>query len=614
MKNIYFNKFAHALEVKTFSLDSNSFEDYNLDMLQNKEELRDDIIPVSSEEISSTFPMNEEFSSLNKDDFSFTESIPSENSKYNNTINQISPYQEINKVFSEFDKEVSNLLLQDPSINLSDNDKKEDPFSGAKISLTSYVSSPSNVEKFVVDSVTNEDSLNIQEIKLSSESTEIEKSIITDVESLLKKQSTLHILENKELEEPVLQETVAKNEIQSDIITQEESSNTYSFSNFENEEEVITTMETLSEDDSITLSYNPIIDEAIVSLSEESVDDEDKVASSENNTENINIIAQESFTEQLDEEIFEMTKEFENIDLDTLNHIIPADSNELDELDEEESDRVDELVEIFQTDTPPVIEIQEGGFSSDDSNESYETSFNEIEKPVVFYNNEALVSSETKAENIDIVAQDAFTSQLDAEILEMVKEFELIDLETVDQIVPSNSNELDEFSTEDSEDLLDTEISHITKETQEAIIDNCSLESSKEMIDKDRPEDFVYEKTSVLNEKIQDIVEEKNSEDKVCTPSPDQDSVQKIENLNNEFTALQHSSSSNIIDPSVLDTLNSALPSNSSHNLSLSHEELRSMMKEIDDLLDLLPDEKIEELSQKNFYHLYIKFLDELGI
>ncbi|MGL5722310.1 MAG: hypothetical protein ACRCY4_07925, partial [Brevinema sp.] len=47
---------------------------------------------------------------------------------------------------------------------------------------------------------------------------------------------------------------------------------------------------------------------------------------------------------------------------------------------------------------------------------------------------------------------------------------------------------------------------------------------------------------------------------------------------------------------------------------SLSRDELASVMSEIDILLEYLPNHKIEELAHKDFYFLYLRLLDDLGI
>ena len=64
----------------------------------------------------------------------------------------------------------------------------------------------------------------------------------------------------------------------------------------------------------------------------------------------------------------------------------------------------------------------------------------------------------------------------------------------------------------------------------------------------------------------------------------------------------------------MLQQLNQNMPVSSSYLTNLSKDDISNMMKEIDNLLEFLPDEKIEELAHKDFYHTYIKFLDDLGI
>ncbi|MGL4563556.1 MAG: hypothetical protein ACRCVW_06870, partial [Brevinema sp.] len=190
---------------------------------------------------------------------------------------------------------------------------------------------------------------------------------------------------------------------------------------------------------------------------------------------------------------------------------------------------------------------------------------------------------------IDLVAQDKFTSELDQEINEMTKEFERIDLETINQVMPHNSNELDEFNTE-TEDLNNsyTDIipNNITNDT--------------------------------MHDRIEDKVKKENninflSSEGLISPEYLKTNIDKI---THDFQLEKNDTNNSLGFTSSLlsDKLTHSIGLNSSQSISLSNKELRSMMKEIDELLEFLPDEKIEELSQKKFYHLYIKLLDELGL
>ncbi len=69
------------------------------------------------------------------------------------------------------------------------------------------------------------------------------------------------------------------------------------------------------------------------------------------------------------------------------------------------------------------------------------------------------------------------------------------------------------------------------------------------------------------------------------------------------------------ISSDMLSQLNSAIPSSSGESFTqLTKDEVRELMINIDNLLEFLPEEKIEELSQQDFYHNYIKFLDDLEV
>ncbi|MGL4560745.1 MAG: hypothetical protein ACRCV0_00445, partial [Brevinema sp.] len=130
MKRPYFNKYPHDIHIETFSLDRNTFEEYDLDSFKyrssNTSTFEEDVIPVSGEEITNSFHIGKELQSLNQDDFNFKESPSLDNKKLHTSphLEKISPYQELDKVFSEFDKEVSELLLDKSDFEFSDKTQK----------------------------------------------------------------------------------------------------------------------------------------------------------------------------------------------------------------------------------------------------------------------------------------------------------------------------------------------------------------------------------------------------------------------------------------------------------------------------------------------------------
>ncbi|MGL4562092.1 MAG: hypothetical protein ACRCV0_07400, partial [Brevinema sp.] len=199
---------------------------------------------------------------------------------------------------------------------------------------------------------------------------------------------------------------------------------------------------------------------------------------------------------------------------------------------------------------------------------------------------------------IDLVAQDKFTSELDQEINEMTKEFERIDLETINQVMPHNSNELDEFNTE-TEDLNNSYIdiipNNITNDTMHDQINDQNLRLNQEnKVKKENNINFLSSEGLISPEYLKT----------------------NIDKITHDFQLEKNDTdhSLGLTSSSLSDKLTHSIGLNSSPSISLSNKELRSMMKEIDELLEFLPDEKIEELSQKKFYHLYIKLLDELGL
>ncbi|MGL4393955.1 MAG: hypothetical protein ACRCS8_01870 [Brevinema sp.] len=779
MSTPYFNKFTSDLHVMTFSLDDNSFEDYNLDTFQKKEGLGADIVPVSSEEISGSFTNNEELDSLNQDDFSFTESINPQTpkSKETDANEYISPYPEINKIFSEFDEEVSNLLLKDPSITLADDEESSDPMENARISLKRYVTAPLGMNEVISDNSKAEPSIEeitipteepsevlapepvldaVDEVPIPAFENNTEDAFAAFDQSLQEEIPSYSQPATQDLSENPIEEItfVSEDEVDEDeveiikakIVSVDhveeldpivEKNQSVSLENIEEFDKMIqenptisdTPLENSEEEETVMDPIRDEIQEEVLSSSVENLIEEElpeisQVSNSHDNSyhygEDIKKIAETAFTplpsENDENGEFEMSKHFQDIDLETINHIIPADSNELNEYHMEDSEDLldDEILsytnavtntspEINETETnlegfdlsAPEYEAEMQGFADELAGPSIEE-FNATDEEVLERVNisdqdaftaqldaeieemmrsakedsseipnvsdqdsftqqldaeiEAMVNGQS---NVDLDAQDAFTKQLDEEILEMSKEFKDIDLETINYILPSNSNELNEYIDMDREDILDDEILSLSQETimdhsddnfisqaendskllteqiveenytlEPVTIDTSSFESNIEESEIEEnpeeikvhevvfaPEDDTFE--TVVESTPLELSKELNEDDL----SFDQDLMNKISELNKSISQESITTpTSNIIDEDILEQFNQNTQPDTETKTSLSKEELKAMMSEIDELFDHLPDAKIEELSQKNFYHLYIKFLDELGV
>lgn len=81
-----------------------------------------------------------------------------------------------------------------------------------------------------------------------------------------------------------------------------------------------------------------------------------------------------------------------------------------------------------------------------------------------------------------------------------------------------------------------------------------------------------------------------------------------------KFASGGSSSGSTGLSLDMLAQLDASLATSSSSITKLSREELATVMSEIDNLLEYLPNHKIEELAHKDFYFLYLRLMDDLGL
>lgn len=80
------------------------------------------------------------------------------------------------------------------------------------------------------------------------------------------------------------------------------------------------------------------------------------------------------------------------------------------------------------------------------------------------------------------------------------------------------------------------------------------------------------------------------------------------------FTSSSSDGRSTGLSLDMLAQLDASLATSSSSITKLSREELTTVMGEIDNLLEYLPNHKIEELAHKDFYFLYLRLMDDLGL
>ncbi|MGL5254672.1 MAG: hypothetical protein ACRC9L_06755 [Brevinema sp.] len=80
------------------------------------------------------------------------------------------------------------------------------------------------------------------------------------------------------------------------------------------------------------------------------------------------------------------------------------------------------------------------------------------------------------------------------------------------------------------------------------------------------------------------------------------------------FESLNTSSKDTNVKIDTASAPETRIATSSTRITSLSRDELASVMAEIDILLEYLPNHKIEELAHKDFYFLYLRLLDDLGV
>ncbi len=248
------------------------------------------------------------------------------------------------------------------------------------------------------------------------------------------------------------------------------------------------------------------------------------------------------------------------------------------------------------------------------------------------------ITTEPHAENEEEISDSSFEEEKSEESNEILNLDDVI----TDNITPSDSTILENntISEETSEDIsedndisfsdiiedIDTEepVEH-TETSEELQLEETSEDTSEdndisfsdiiEDIDTEEPvehtetpEELQLEETSE-SEEIEIVEYTEETVENTATSS--EEILEELEEIAIEKPAM----SSAGISLDMLSQLNSSIPTGSENSFTqLTKDEVKDLMSEIDNLLEYLPEEKIEELSHKDFYHNYIRFLDDLGI
>ncbi|MGL5955758.1 MAG: hypothetical protein ACRC0X_04035 [Brevinema sp.] len=225
---------------------------------------------------------------------------------------------------------------------------------------------------------------------------------------------------------------------------------------------------------------------------------------------------------------------------------------------------------------------------------------------------------------ITIQVEDTRLASQDIEILDTS-----IEEETLSPI-HTDYEELEEVSTDDiflndsysqDDEILDTSIEEETlspihtdyEELEEVSTDDIFLNDSYSQDDEILDTPIAEATLSPIHTDYEEL-EEVSADDIFLNDSYSQDD-EFISSTDIIINDQEDEPSPNNISIDLLQQLNNSIPTASTPTFTdLSLSEVKDIMKEIDELLGALPDEKIEELAHKEFYHNYIKFLDDLGI
>ena len=185
-----------------------------------------------------------------------------------------------------------------------------------------------------------------------------------------------------------------------------------------------------------------------------------------------------------------------------------------------------------------------------------------------------------------------------------------------DFIKQTSSTVLTNDTINEDDVTIDDIVINDTIDEDDVIIDdiviNDTIDEDDVIIDEVTIDDIVINDTIDNSE----ILDEVTIDDIVINDTIDEDDVTIDDIVINDYQYSNESQSINnmAVSLDMLQQLNQNVPISSSYLTTLSKDDVSSLMKDIDNLLEFLPDEKIEELAHKDFYYTYIKFLDDLGI
>lgn len=173
----------------------------------------------------------------------------------------------------------------------------------------------------------------------------------------------------------------------------------------------------------------------------------------------------------------------------------------------------------------------------------------------------------------------------------------------IENIISPDINDDDNFSTPITPDISDYTINTSTLTPQDEIDHLTNF----------IPQELEENKISLNLSEFNNIAIEEEEEEEILEYEKEDSKPTTIEIDDIHPTEIMIPQEKSISED-TLTFLNTSIPMSSSPFTTLSKEEFTQVLRELDTLLEFLPDSKIEELIHKDFYHLYIRLMDELGI
>lgn len=214
---------------------------------------------------------------------------------------------------------------------------------------------------------------------------------------------------------------------------------------------------------------------------------------------------------------------------------------------------------------------------------------------------------------------DQIFADFDKEVHQVFQDIPIEDIE-----ISYNSNEIDDDDfAQQIENIISPDINNdndfsnpITPDISDYTINISTLTAQDEVdhLTNFIPQELEENKMSLNLSEFNNIIIEETEQEEAILEYENEESISTTIEIDDVHTSDITIPEENTISEDTLTLLNNSIPMASSPFTTLSKEEFTQVLRELDTLLEFLPDSKIEELIHKDFYHLYIRLMDELGI